>query len=198
MDIRSEPYFFFIIKISTLAGDFEWRMKFLARLLSMHFRNSTYFVCDKFWIGPKGGCPPSCKFRVQSYDRCSGTMSTFLFWNTSWKSSYCFDILVVEVVSPLVGVSYMTNDVPSLEDLMNSLAPIIKGFLVCDFLTDLAFMENVMLRNLQSMDGLWSTNHEISRLIGIDGGSNDIKDNIITMLFERHFYRFKFMGDTAW
>ena len=58
-------------------------------------------------------------------------------------------------------------------------------------------MENVMLRNLQSMDGLWSTNHERSRLIGIDGGSNDIKDNIITMLFERHFYRFKFMGDTA-
>ena len=48
----------------------------------------------------------------------------------------------------------MTNDVPSLEDLMNSLAPIIKGFLVCGFLTDLAFMENVMLRNLQSMDGL--------------------------------------------
>ena len=48
----------------------------------------------------------------------------------------------------------MTNDVISLDDLTNALAPINNGFLNCGLLMDLVFPRNVIFHSLQSIDGL--------------------------------------------
>jgi len=66
----------------------------------------------------------------------------------------------------------MTNGAPVLEDLTNALAPINRGFLVRDLLSGLLTERstgNVILRNLQSIDGLCFSNQERPRMTGFDG-----------------------------
>ena len=66
----------------------------------------------------------------------------------------------------------MTNGVRSLVNLSNSRGPMIKGFSFRGFLLGLpleCFVEKVILRNLQSMDGLCVSNQERPRIKGFDG-----------------------------
>ncbi len=66
----------------------------------------------------------------------------------------------------------MKNDVPSLDDLTNALAPINRGFLIRGFLSILLSkysMEKVIFHNLQSIDGLCFFNHDRPRIRRFDG-----------------------------
>jgi hypothetical protein len=52
----------------------------------MYSRNAANSVCNKLYIGPNGGCAPSCNSIAQSYEQCSSNMSAFYFSNTILKS----------------------------------------------------------------------------------------------------------------
>ena len=60
----------------------------------------------------------------------------------------------------------------SFADFINALTPTNKGFLICKFLKDLVVgfsIENVIFRDLQSMDGLCLSNQERPRITGFEG-----------------------------
>ena len=66
----------------------------------------------------------------------------------------------------------MTNGAPSLDDLTNALAPINNGFptlgLLLGWLLECS-LEKIILRNFQSIDGLYYSNQERPRMTGFDG-----------------------------